>query len=182
MVGDEPARVAAVRAQLTAAKYSLERTTVRAPSDGVVTYLGLRPGARVTPMPMAPVMAFVDTSETLLGASIQQINLRFIEPGQSADVALKYLPGQVIEAEVESVLAATEQGQVFVGGAAAGRRDTSPYPMYVRLKFKDDTLARSLPAGAGGQVAIYTAQGKPTHLIRRVMMHMTAWMNYVVPM
>ncbi len=54
-------------AQLEGAKWNLDKTTVRAPIDGYVTNLALRKGARVANLPLAPVMAFIDTSNTLIG-------------------------------------------------------------------------------------------------------------------
>jgi len=63
-----------LRAQLEGAKWNLDKTTVRAPAAGYVTNLTLRKGARVTAQ--APVMAFIDTGDTLLGAEIPQIYTR----------------------------------------------------------------------------------------------------------
>jgi uncharacterized protein DUF3302 len=44
------------------------RTVVRAPADGYVTNVGLMKGARVASLPLSPVMAFIDTSETVVGS------------------------------------------------------------------------------------------------------------------
>lgn len=38
-----------------------------------------------------------------------------------------------------------------------------------------------LPGGAFGTGAIYTDSVKITHIIRKVMIRMTAWLNYIVP-
>jgi RND family efflux transporter MFP subunit len=68
-----------LRAQLDGAKWNLDRTTVRAPAGGYVTNLALRKGARVTAQ--SPVMAFIDTSETIVGVEIPQIQARYIQVG-----------------------------------------------------------------------------------------------------
>jgi multidrug efflux pump subunit AcrA (membrane-fusion protein) len=57
-----------LKAQLDGAKWNLDKTTVRAPADGYVTNLALRKGARVTAQ--SPVMAFIDTSETIFAVAI----------------------------------------------------------------------------------------------------------------
>ena len=59
-----------LKGQLEAAQWNLDKTTVRAPADGYATNVALRKGARVTSLPLAPVMAFIDTSNTLLGVEI----------------------------------------------------------------------------------------------------------------
>jgi multidrug resistance efflux pump len=59
-----------LKAQLESANWNLDKTTVRAPADGYVTNLGLRKGARVASLPLSPVMAFIDTSDTIVGVAI----------------------------------------------------------------------------------------------------------------
>jgi len=73
-VQQREAEVDQLRAQLESAKWSFDKTTVRAPANGYVTYLALRKGARVTGQ--SPVMAFIDTSETIFGVEIPQIYAR----------------------------------------------------------------------------------------------------------
>jgi RND family efflux transporter MFP subunit len=82
-VQQRESEVEQLRAQLDGAKWNLHKTTVRAPADGYVTNLALRKGARVTAQ--APVMAFIDTSETIVGAGIPQIDARYIQVGQLKD-------------------------------------------------------------------------------------------------
>ena len=70
-----------LKAQLEGAKWNLDKTTVRAPADGYVTNVALRKGARVANLPLAPVMAFIDTSDTIIGVAIAQIDARYISAG-----------------------------------------------------------------------------------------------------
>lgn len=60
-------------------------------------------------------------------------------------------------------------------------RDLQAVPLGVRIQLEPDAMLDRLPAGAIGDVAIYSDAGKPTHLIRKVMLRMTAFLNYVVP-
>ena len=78
-VQEREADVEQFRAQLEGAKWNLDKTTVRAPADGYVTNLALRKGARVTAQ--SPVMAFIDTSETIFGVEIPQIYARYVAVG-----------------------------------------------------------------------------------------------------
>jgi hypothetical protein len=90
-----------LKAQLEGAKWNLDKTVVRAPGDGYATNIGLRKGARVANLPLTPVMAFIDTSDTIIGAEIAQIDARYIEAGQPVEVTFKFLPGQVYSGKVE---------------------------------------------------------------------------------
>ncbi|MGB6636701.1 MAG: efflux transporter periplasmic adaptor subunit, partial [Bradyrhizobium sp.] len=72
--------------QLEGAQWNLDKTVVRAPADGYVTNLALRKGARVANLPLSPVMAFIDTSSTIIGVEINQNDARYIAPGQEAEV------------------------------------------------------------------------------------------------
>ncbi len=175
------AQVDGLKAQVANAEYNLQETVVRAPSDGMVTNVALRPGARVSNLPFYRAMAFIDTSETILGAQILQNFARNIEPGQEAEVTFKVRPGKVFPAKVMYMLSVTAQGQLPVTGLAAQPQSTTPGPFFVRLKLDDPEVEASLPQGSLGSVAIYTSKVKAAHIIRRVMIRMDAIMNYVDP-
>jgi len=97
-VQQHEAEVEQLRAQLEGAKWNLDKTNVRAPADGYVTNLALRKGARVTAQ--SPVMAFIDTSETIFGVEIPQIYARYVEVGQPVEVTFKPFPGKVFPGRV----------------------------------------------------------------------------------
>ena len=102
-VEQRQAEVDQLRAELQGAQVYLDNTTVRAPADGYVTNLALRKGgSQVTAQ--APVMAFIDTSETIFGAEFP-IYARYIESGQPVEVTFKFLLlGQVFSGRVETVI------------------------------------------------------------------------------
>ena len=168
-----------LKAQLDGAKWNLDKTTVRAPADGYVTNLALRKGARVTAQ--SPVMAFIDTSETLFGAEIPQIYARYIEIGQPAEITFKVFPGQVYTGRVETVLQAIASGQTQVSGLAVAPTEVQAAPFVVRIKLDDQELTRRLPAGSTGLAAIYTDHVKAAHVIRKVVLRQAAIVNYVNP-
>jgi len=180
-VQQRQADVDKLKGQLEGAKWNLEKTVQTAPSDGYVTNLGLMKGARVTSLPLSPVMAFIDTSETVVGVEIPQIYTRYIEPGQEVEVTFKLFPGRVFAGKVESVLQATSAGQVLVSGTAVTPRQITAAPFVVRVKLDDAKLAASLPAGTAGDAAIFTPRVKAAHIIRKVILRQIAILNYVNP-
>jgi multidrug resistance efflux pump len=168
-------------AQLEGAQWNLDKTTVRAPADGYVTNLALRKGARVANLPLTPVMAFIDTSSTLIGVEIAQIDARYVAPGQDVEVTFKFLPGQVFTGKVETVLQAIATGQVQTSGFAVQSKAIEAAPFVARVKLDDTKLAESLPAGSAGVAAIFTDRVKAAHIIRKVLLRQIAIMNYVLP-
>jgi RND family efflux transporter MFP subunit len=170
-----------LRAQLDSAQWNLDKTIVRAPADGYVTNLALRKGARVANLPLAPVMAFIDTSDTIIGVEIAQIDARYIEPGQDVELTFKFAPGQVYTGKVESMLQAVATGQTQTSGAAVLPKAVESVPFVVRVKMDDGEFVRRLPAGATGTAAIYTDHVKVSHIIRRVLLRQVAIINYVNP-
>jgi RND family efflux transporter MFP subunit len=174
------AEVDQFRAQLESAKYDLEQTTVRAPGDGYVTNLALRKGARVASLPLAPVMAFIETSDTVIGVNIPQIYTRYIRSGQRVELTFKLFPGQIFTGKVEAVPQAISTGQVQASGLAVAP-NIQILPFLVRVDLDDKELAKQIPAGATGQGAIYTDRVGPTHFIRQIILRQVAILNYINP-
>ncbi|MGM4922179.1 HlyD family secretion protein [Tardiphaga sp. 804_B3_N1_9] len=169
------------KAQLEGARWNLDKTTVRAPTDGYVTNLALREGARVANLPLAPVMAFIDTSQTIIGVEITQNDARYVKPGQSVEVTFKFMPGRIYVGKVESVLQAIATGQVQTSGTAVTPKTIQTAPFVARVILDDMAFAHTLPAGSTGDAAIFTDRLQVTHIVRRVLLRQTAIMNYVNP-
>ncbi len=170
-----------LRAQLENAQWNLDKTVVRAPADGYVTNVALRKGARVGNLSVSPVMAFIDTSETMIGVELNQIDARYVAPGQEVEVTFKFIPGRVFTGKVESILQAVATGQTQVSGEAVLPGGLATVPFVVRVKLDDGNLARRLPAGTTGTAAIYTNHVTVSHIIRRVLLRQVAIANYVSP-
>lgn len=170
-----------LKAQLQSAQWNLDKTVVRAPADGYVTNVALRKGARVGNLSAAPVMAFIDTSATHVVIEIDQIDARYVAPGQQVEIAFKFVPGQIFAGKVESVLQAVAAGQAQVSGEAVAPKGISTVPFVVRVALDDADFAKTLPAGATGTAAIFTDRVKVSHVIRRVLLRQVAILDYINP-
>jgi RND family efflux transporter MFP subunit len=168
-------------AQLQGAKWNLDKTVVRAPANGYVTNLALRKGARVGNLPLSPAMAFIDTSDTIIGVEINQIDARYVEPSQDVEVTFKFMPGHVYTGKVESILQAIASGQAQTSGTAVAPKAIEAAPFIVRVRLDDKALTEGLPAGATGTAAIYTEHVKVSHFIRRILLRQVAILNYINP-
>ncbi len=183
-IDGEHVSIAEVRAQLEAAQFDLEQTVVRAPSDGHVTLLTLRPGQRVANFPVRSWMAFVDHEQTTVAVEVEQYAMRHIEVGQQAEVTFKMKPGRVFAGTVDRINRSTSDGQIQPSGQIVqGPQSASGQALGVVVKIDPDQgiEPNQLAGGARGSAAVYTDSVKGTHIIRRVMIRMDAWMNYLVP-
>ncbi len=175
------AQIAGVESQLANARWSLEQTVYYAPTNGTVVSLSLRPGTMAVPLPMVPAMNFVEEEQWIL-AIYNQNEVRKIKPGQEAEIAFKMHPGRVVKAKVDSIMWATAQGQLPIGGmnTAAGVAPIPPYALAVRLlpdgKDKDIFLA----AGARGSGAVYSDRGHAIHILRKVIVRVGAKLDWLI--
>lgn len=180
-VEQRQAEVEQLKGQVDNAKWNLDKTVVRAPADGYVTNLALRKGARVASLPLSPVMAFIDTSDTIIGVEIQQIDARYIKADQPVEATFKFAPGKVYSGKVETVLQAIASGQTQTSGTAVAPTSVASAPFVVRIRLDDAAFAASLPAGATGDAAVFTEHVRPAHMIRKVLLRQIAITNYVNP-
>lgn len=180
-VQERQAAVDQLRAQRDGAQWNLDKTTIRAPADGYVTNLALRKGARVSNLPLSPVMAFIDISDTVIGVEINQIDARYLAAGQPVELTFKMTPGTVQTGKVETILQALASGQVQTSGLAVTPKAIQAAPFAVRVRLDDDAYARALPAGSVGDAAIFTDRVQAAHVIRKVLLRQIAITNYVNP-
>ena len=174
--------VARLQAELGDAEYDLAQTTVRAPTEGFVTQVALRPGMYVVPAPLRPVMVFVHTgsSDQILAAAFQQNALQRVKAGDEAEVAFDGVPGRVFKARVRELVDAIAAGQLQPTGIL---QDVGARPEGGRalatIELEEDVSGYQLPAGAAAEVAIYTEHWRHVALLRRILLRMRSWQNYI---
>jgi multidrug resistance efflux pump len=168
-------------AQLGNAQWQLEETVVRAPHDGFIYNLQLRPGSFVTSVPLASSMSFVSDEIRTVLASFSQSAVRYISEGDEVEMVFISRPGKVYAGKVRRIargsgsaqLSASSQMPVF-----SGQPENSRWAVLV--DFDDPADADELPQSAGASIiAVYTDKGKPVHIISKVVMRMNAWTGYL---
>ena len=179
--GNEQADVAQIRAQLDDARWRLGESVFYAPADGWVINLQLRPGSTATQMPLVPVMSFVEQEHMIL-ALFGQNELHEVEPGNEAEIALATYPGRIIKARVDSIVWAQGQGQLPLSGTLP---QTGPTPLpegrfAVKLVLDDPDKDLFLAAGAKGTGAIYTEHLHMIHIIRKVLLRVSAYLDWII--
>jgi len=174
--------VARLRAELADAQYDLDQTVTRASGPGFVTQLALRPGMYVVPAPLRPVMVFVNTDkrDQALTAAFQQNSLQRVKAGDEAEVAFDAVPGRVFKGKVRILLDAIAAGQLQATGALVDvGAPTGGGRALAIIDTEEDISDYQIPGGAAAQVAIYTEYWHHVSLLRKILLRMRSWENYV---
>ena len=108
--GNENPQFREALADVEQAKLDLIRTTVLAPSDGVITNLQLTDGEFVAVGQAA--LTFIDTSDAWINANFRENSLENVKPGDPVELVLDTLPGRIFAAKVESVGWGVSQGSI----------------------------------------------------------------------
>ena len=181
-VKGEFSQVAQTRAQLETAKWNLEQTTTRSPCDCYVINLQLRPGGFVGQVAASQVMTLVEAGGQVV-AFYNQNELHQVQPGNEVEFALKTLPGRIIKGKVDSVIWAQGQGTFLPSGnlpssLAVQNQPAGKFAVKFDVAEKDRELL--LAAGAAGDAAIYTDHLHAVHIIRKVIVRVGSYLNYLI--
>ena len=172
--------VATLNAKLDSAQFNLESTIVKAPTDGFVTHLRLRTGMMAVPIPLAPAMTFINTDKPLfIGGFIQQ-PMQNIKVGNEAEIFFPGIPGRVFKGKVKSILNAIAEGQVSPSAAMVSINPRMPDGLIpVSIEITDDMTGFYLPMGSSGTVAVYSERFHHVSIVRKILIRMMSWRNYV---
>lgn len=178
------ATIASTRAQLELARYYLDNTLMVAPEDGYIVNLQVQPGMVAGIVRMGGIASFIVDNDRYLLASLNQASLKYVKPGQPVEVALDLYPGQVFAAKVDSIWWANGEGQYLPSDVIPKFYPANPMQpqgeFAVKIYLANPTRV-GLPIGAQGAAAIYTSGGGFAAL-RKIMIRMHSWMNWLYPM
>jgi len=126
---------------------------MRAPSVGVVTQLTVRPGMMAGISLAKPVMVFEPRDDAELVGWFRQNSLWRLAEGNEGEVAFDALPGKVFKGRVAVV-----------------------------IEIEDPAFEQyDLPNGVFGQSAIYTEHAHHVAVLRRILLRMASWLDYLFP-
>lgn len=180
LVKGENATVYGLKSQLKAAEYYLAKTVIRAPSDGYVTQVLLKPGMFVRALPLRPVMVFVPEQKTSVYAVFRQNSALRLTAGDPAELVFNGLPGSVVQGRVKQVLPMVANSSYQAQGHLQGLSlDPKLDGIYAEIELNNVADVERLPAGTMGQVAVYSQYFSHVSVLRKVLLRMTSWMHYL---
>lgn len=179
-VDEQQARVDAFKGQLAEAQFDLDSCTIRAPADGSVTQVIVRPGQMAVPMPFAPLMVFIHGGDPMLVASFPQQTIKTIQPGNPVEISFDAYPGYIFKGTVRRKLSAVPEGQLLATGQLrATTNEKSPGRVPVIVDYGDDVRALGLPIGAKVTVAVYTDEMAWLGILRKIILRIGSWESYL---
>jgi multidrug resistance efflux pump len=179
-INGENTSVARLKALLATAEFNLEETTVRAPTDGYVSHLALRPGMMAVPLPLSPVLTFVHTDDGHYIGAFRQNSTQRLKKGFEAEFIFRALPGKIFKGEVVEVIPAIAEGQVQARGALLNSAAlVTSGRVLVKLRINDDLSEYQLPMGSAAEIAVYSDSFTHVAIMRKVLIRMKSWQNYL---
>ena len=108
-----------------------------------------------------------------------------LEVGSEAEVAFDGIPGTVFSGEVEIVVPVMAEGQLQASGNMISVQVSAPpgrIPVLIKITDpRFEAYARQVPGGAYGQAAIYSNHFSHVAIMRKILLRMSSWMNYLFP-
>ena len=130
-------------------------------------------------------MIFMHKEGSYFVGWFRQNSMLRLSSGDAAEVAFDGIPGRVFSGKVNSVLPGLAEGQVQPSGNLINPA-MAPFPgrIAVRIDITDpefDAYRDKVPGGAYAQAAIYTEHVHHVAIMRKILLRMSAWMNYIFP-
>ena len=90
------------------------------------------------------------------------------------------MPGKIFKGKVKSVLDAVAPGQLQPTGTLQDMGERLPGGRAVAvIDVDEDVSAYNLPGGSAAQVAVYTPYAHHFAIIRRILLRMRSWQNFI---
>ena len=180
--GSENAGIQSALLELKQAQLDLERTKIRAPSNGAVTNFSLSEGTYASRG--NPLMTFVEKDGLWIEAYFRENSMGNIEAGDTVDVALDFAPGEVFKGRVKSVDLGVEWNTSKTRGVLASvknqngwLRDSQRMPVTIQL---DDSKAlEAMRIGGQADVVVYTQDNGLLNTLGKLWIHLVSWFSYV---
>jgi multidrug resistance efflux pump len=176
--------VAAIQAELDQARYYLENTLMVAPEDGYIINLQVRPGMVAGELRIGAIASFIVDADRYLLANYFQENLKYVKPGQEAEIALDLYPGQIFKGKVEAIWQGSGAGQMLPSGTLPNfqyeptQLPQGQFAAAIRLEGADQS---KFPIGTQGRAAIYTNPSSAFVVLRKIGIRGYTWLNWIYP-
>lgn len=180
--GKNNANVQQALVALDSAQLDLYRSTIRAPSDGIITNLLVDIGHFAATG--KPIMTFISMRNVWVQADIRENALTNVEAGNQVELVLDAAPGKIFRGEVLSVgYGVSDSARDNLGGLATVKptqgwlRQAQHIP--VLIKFVDDEARGSMRVGGQVNVQIYTDGHPLMKSIGKVWIRIIAFLSHL---
>jgi len=180
--GDQNSRILQARSALEQAKLDLERTTVRAPDDGLVTDVRVDNGNFASAG--APLMTFIGMDDIWIRADFTENNLGNIKTGDKVEIVFDSLPGNVLSGRVRGTgfgvsVDTTPLGSLpTVDNNRQWLRDAQRFPVDVDFQLSDSSQRQGVRVGAQASVIVYTGDNWLFNFFGKIYIRISSLLTY----
>jgi len=157
--GEQNVRILQAQAALSQAQLDLKRTSVRAPTDGLVTDVRVDRGNFASTG--APQMTFLAVHNVWVQADFTENNLGNIEPGADVEIAFDAMPGKVFKGTVRSMGYGVSVDTAALGALPTIEnnrqwlRDAQRFPVVVDVDNLGSSKMSGIRVGSQASVMVY---------------------------
>jgi multidrug resistance efflux pump len=180
--GEQNVRILQAQAALSQARLDLERTSVRAPTDGLVTDVRVDRGNFASTG--APQMTFLAVHNIWVQADFTENNLGHIEPGSEVEILFDALPGRVFQGKIRSI-----GFGVAIDTAALGSlptidnnrqwlRDAQRFPVVIDIDDLGSGNLAGVRVGSQSSVMVYTGDSWILNSIAWIQIRVASILSY----
>jgi len=180
--GDQNSRILQARSALEQAELDLERTTVRAPDDGLVTDVRVDNGNFASAG--GPLMTFIGMDKIWIRADFTENNLGNIKTGDKVEIVFDSLPGNVLAGRVRGTgfgvsVDTTPLGSLpTVDNNRQWLRDAQRFPVDVEFKLSDSSQRQGVRVGAQASVIVYTGDNWLFNFFGKIYIRISSLLTY----
>ena len=180
--GEDNSQIKAALLALEQAQLNLERTVIKAPTQGGVSNFSLSEGFYASPG--NPIMTFVSTDDIWIEAYFRENSLGNVTTGDEVEIALDFAPGRVVKGKVMSVDWGVDWGQNSQAGKLAQAnqqtgwlRQTQMLP--ILIEFDRSEVEGMLRVGGQADVIVYSGDNTIFNLIGKAWIRLLSVLSYV---
>ncbi|MGH6755047.1 MAG: HlyD family secretion protein [Bradyrhizobium sp.] len=166
------------RAQLDDAKWELDQTTVKAPSDGYASTVALAVGARA--LQARSAMSFIVASDIMIVGTFLQNGFRTIRPDATVRLYFDTDPGRLYEATILDIPKGVGQGEIAVSGTLSrvgSIGGTDAYPAVISIPRNADPGVLRL--GTSGTATVFSETAGVIGLIAHILLWIQSYLAYL---
>jgi multidrug resistance efflux pump len=160
--GTDNAKIKVAMTNLERAQIDLNRATVRAPSDGIISNFSVDVGHFANAG--APIMTFISIRDVWIQADLRENALSNIKAGNEVGIVLDAAPGKVFKGSVRSVgWGVSDDTKDQIGGLTTVKttqgwlRESQHFPVVIDFENQEDSKGFKR-AGGQANVIIYTRE------------------------
>ncbi len=181
--GEANFRILQAQAGLEQAELDLQRTSVTAPDDGVVTDVRVDRGNFA--QAGAPLMTFLASHDIWVQADFTENNLGNIKPGDDVEIVFDALPGNVVKGTIRTtgfgvnVESAPLGSLPTISNDRQWLRDSQRFSVLVDFELPNAEDRRGIRVGAQASVVVYTGGGFLFNSIAWIKMRLLSILTYI---